>query len=66
VLRTQRAAFQEWVDGAPWAAPGEVTIVLRAIWRKSSTSCRQRRLSPNLHRFASDPMDAGVRSARGP
>ena len=28
VVRTQRAAFQEWVDGAPWAAPGEVTIVL--------------------------------------
>jgi hypothetical protein len=28
VLRTQRAAFQEWVDGAPWAAPGEVTVVL--------------------------------------
>jgi hypothetical protein len=28
VLRTQRAAFQEWVDGADWAAPGEVTVVL--------------------------------------
>jgi hypothetical protein len=28
VVRTQRAAFQEWVDGAPWAAPGEVTVVL--------------------------------------
>jgi len=28
VVRTQRAAFQEWVDGAPWAAPGAVTIVL--------------------------------------
>jgi hypothetical protein len=28
VLRTQRAAFQEWVGGAPWAAPGEVTVVL--------------------------------------
>jgi len=28
VLRTQRAAFQEWVNGADWAAPGEVTVVL--------------------------------------
>jgi hypothetical protein len=28
VVRTQRAAFQEWVDGAPWAAPDEVTVVL--------------------------------------
>jgi hypothetical protein len=28
VLRAQGAAFQEWVHGAPWAAPGEVTIVL--------------------------------------
>ena len=28
VLRTQRAAFQEWVGGAPWAAPGQVTVVL--------------------------------------
>jgi hypothetical protein len=28
VVRTQRAALQEWVDGAPWAAPGEVTMVL--------------------------------------
>jgi hypothetical protein len=28
VLRTQRAAFQEWVNGAEWAAPGEVTVVL--------------------------------------
>jgi hypothetical protein len=28
VLRTQRAAFQEWVDGAPFAAPGDVTVVL--------------------------------------
>jgi hypothetical protein len=28
VMRTQRAAFQEWVDGAPWAAPGAVTVVL--------------------------------------
>jgi hypothetical protein len=28
VLRTQRAAFQEWVQGAPWAAPGQVTVVL--------------------------------------
>jgi hypothetical protein len=28
VVRTQRAAFQEWVDGAPWAAPGQVTVVL--------------------------------------
>jgi hypothetical protein len=28
VLRTQRAAFQEWVAGAPWAAPGQVTTVL--------------------------------------
>jgi hypothetical protein len=28
VLRTQRAAFQEWVNGAPWAAPGDVTVVL--------------------------------------
>jgi hypothetical protein len=28
VLRTQRAAFQEWVGGAEWAAPGEVTVVL--------------------------------------
>jgi Glycosyltransferase family 87/Domain of unknown function (DUF4214) len=28
VVRTQRAAFQEWVDGAPWAASGEVTVVL--------------------------------------
>jgi hypothetical protein len=28
VVRTQRAAFQEWVDGAPWAATGEVTVVL--------------------------------------
>jgi hypothetical protein len=28
VVRTQRAAFQEWVDGAPWAAPGDVTVVL--------------------------------------
>src|SRR5262249_30817080 len=28
VLRTQRAAFQEWVAGAPWAAPGHVTVVL--------------------------------------
>jgi hypothetical protein len=28
VLRTQRAAFQEWVAGAEWAAPGEVTVVL--------------------------------------
>jgi hypothetical protein len=28
VVRTQRAAFQEWVGGAPWAAPGEVTVVL--------------------------------------
>lgn len=28
VLRTQRAAFQEWVTGAPWAAPGKVTVVL--------------------------------------
>ncbi|MBV9579359.1 MAG: DUF2029 domain-containing protein [Chloroflexi bacterium] len=28
VLRTQRAAFQEWVAGAPWAAPGQVTVVL--------------------------------------
>jgi len=27
VLRTQRAPFQEWVDGAEWAAPGEVTVV---------------------------------------
>jgi hypothetical protein len=28
VVRTQRAAFQEWVAGAPWAAPGQVTVVL--------------------------------------
>jgi hypothetical protein len=28
VVRTQRAAFQEWVDGAPWAAPDKVTVVL--------------------------------------
>jgi hypothetical protein len=28
VLRTQRAAFQEWVGGADWAAPDEVTVVL--------------------------------------
>jgi hypothetical protein len=28
VLRTQRAAFQEWVDGAAWATPGQVTVVL--------------------------------------
>jgi hypothetical protein len=28
VVRTQRAVFQEWVSGAPWAAPGEVTVVL--------------------------------------
>jgi hypothetical protein len=28
VLRTQRAAFQEWVGGADWAEPGEVTVVL--------------------------------------
>lgn len=28
VLRTQRAAFQEWVDGADFAPPGAVTIVL--------------------------------------
>jgi hypothetical protein len=28
VLRAERAAFQEWVNGAPWAAPGAVTIVL--------------------------------------
>ena len=28
VLRTQRAAFQEWVNGADWAAPGEVTVAL--------------------------------------
>jgi hypothetical protein len=28
VVRTQRAAFQEWVGGASWAAPGEVTVVL--------------------------------------
>jgi hypothetical protein len=28
VIRTQRAAFQEWVGGAPWAARGEVTVVL--------------------------------------
>jgi hypothetical protein len=28
VLRTQRAAFQEWVAGAPWAAPGKVTVAL--------------------------------------
>ena len=28
VLRTQRAAFQEWVGGADWAAPGQVTVVL--------------------------------------
>jgi hypothetical protein len=28
VLRTQRAAFQEWVDGAPWATPGQVTVAL--------------------------------------
>ncbi|HEY2595528.1 MAG TPA: hypothetical protein VGK33_16675, partial [Chloroflexota bacterium] len=28
VLRTQRAAFQEWVAGASWAAPGQVTVVL--------------------------------------
>jgi hypothetical protein len=28
VVRTQRAAFQEWVGGAPWAAPGAVTVVL--------------------------------------
>ncbi|MBV9131298.1 MAG: DUF2029 domain-containing protein [Chloroflexi bacterium] len=28
VLRTQRAAFQEWVDGAEFAAPGSVTVVL--------------------------------------
>jgi hypothetical protein len=28
VLRSQRAAFQEWVGGAPWAAPGQVTVVL--------------------------------------
>lgn len=28
VLRTQRAAFQAWVDTADWAAPGEVTVVL--------------------------------------
>ena len=28
MLRTQRAAFQEWVTGAPWAAPGQVTVVL--------------------------------------
>jgi hypothetical protein len=28
VLRSQGAAFQEWVHGAPWAAPGDVSIVL--------------------------------------
>jgi hypothetical protein len=28
VLRTQRAAFQEWVHGAEFAAPGAVTVVL--------------------------------------
>jgi hypothetical protein len=28
VLRTQRAAFQEWVDGSDFAAPGTVTVVL--------------------------------------
>jgi hypothetical protein len=28
VLRTQRAAFQEWVNGSDFAAPGSVTVVL--------------------------------------
>jgi hypothetical protein len=28
VLRTQRAAFQEWVHGSDFAAPGTVTVVL--------------------------------------
>jgi hypothetical protein len=28
VLRTQRAAFQEWVNGADFAPPGTVTVVL--------------------------------------
>jgi hypothetical protein len=28
VLRTQRAAFQEWVNGADFAPPGSVTVVL--------------------------------------
>ena len=28
VLRTQIAAFQEWVHPAPWAAAGQVTVVL--------------------------------------
>jgi hypothetical protein len=28
VLRAERAAFQDWVHGALWAAPGAVTVVL--------------------------------------
>jgi hypothetical protein len=37
VVRTQRAAFQEWVDGAPWAARGEVTVVLAGDLAKDLT-----------------------------
>jgi hypothetical protein len=33
-LSGQRAAFQEWVDGAEWAAPGEVTVVLAGRLRQ--------------------------------
>jgi len=46
VLRTQRAAFQEWVNGAPWAAPGQVTIVLAGDLAKEFDLLPARALQP--------------------
>jgi hypothetical protein len=46
VLRTQRAAFQEWVSGAPWAAPGQVTVVLAGDLAKEFELLPAAALSP--------------------
>ena len=48
VVRTQRAAFQEWVDGAPWAAPGQVTVVLAGDLAKLYQLVPSEALAPDL------------------
>jgi hypothetical protein len=48
VLRAQRAAFQEWVAGAPWAAPGQVTVVLAGDLAKAFDLLPAAALEPEL------------------
>jgi hypothetical protein len=55
VLRTERAAFQEWVDGAPFAAPGEVTVALAGDLAKEFSLLPPEALAPQPAPTAQEP-----------